>query len=85
MPADAPLLCSPPQEELFMEGNLGIFEREKDLHSTSEVDIKRTAGSFLRSLLRFLSWCLNETDATVRGRGTVQVLEWESICQCDFQ
>lgn len=56
MPADAPLLCSPPQEELFMEGNLGIFEREKDLHNTSEVDKKkRMAGFFLRSLLRFLS------------------------------
>lgn len=47
MPADAPLLCSPPQEELFMEGNLGIFEREKDLHNTSEVDKKNAwLGSF---------------------------------------
>lgn len=27
----------PPQEELFMEENIGIFEREK-LHYTSEVD-----------------------------------------------
>lgn len=29
MPADAPLLCSPSQEELFLKGNPGSFEKEK--------------------------------------------------------
>lgn len=59
MPADAPLLCSPPQEELFMEGNLGISEREKDLHNTSEVD-KKTHGWVLFAFSHAFSSLVSE-------------------------
>lgn len=49
MPADAPLLCSPPQEELLFfkrKETLEFFEREKNLHNTSEVDKSARLDSF---------------------------------------
>lgn len=55
MPADAPLLCSPPHDELFMEGSRGIFEEEKDLpeSNTRKVDKNAQLGSFCGLSLAF--------------------------------
>lgn len=65
----------PFKKSYFLRGREGdrketffIFEREKDLHNTSEVDKSARLDSFCVLSCVFLLWCLNETGRQRHGR-----------------